>query len=87
MSFLQLCTPALIFFMVTITTFILGILSHQYSPIMLAIKLIVCLVGTWLMNRACSRGYTGRSQFAVITTIVAMISILVIAAVIRKNSH
>ena len=87
MDFLQLCAPALIYFAFSITAFMFGIMSQQHSPIALIIKLLVCLVGTWLINNACSRGYQGPSWFSITTIIVAMISILVIGAVIRRNSH
>ncbi len=71
MNLAELCTPAQIYFVISIITLILAVIKQfKFSTIMM--KLITIAVWTWFLNFLCSKGYKAVSWFLVLLPFLAM---------------
>lgn len=71
MNLAELCTPAQIYFVISIITLILAIIKQfKFSTIMM--KLITIAVWTWFLNFLCSKGYKSVSWFLVLLPFIVM---------------
>ena len=65
MNLSDLCTPAQIYFVISIITLILAVIKRfKISTIMM--KVITIAVWTWFLNFLCSKGYKSVSWFLVL---------------------
>jgi len=69
MKLSDICTPALIYFILSILTTAIG-LFYQISLVALIIKIVWVILWTWFLNFLCSKGYSGISWFLVLLPII-----------------
>jgi F0F1-type ATP synthase assembly protein I len=71
MNLAELCTPAQIYFVISIITLILAVIKQfKFSTIMM--KLVTIAVWTWFLNFLCSKGYKSVSWFLVLLPFIVM---------------
>ena len=80
-SLKDLCTPASIYFWLSILGIVVMALS-KFALITTAINIIFVLLWTWFLNYLCSKGYSGVSWVFVLLPLV-----LVALAVINFNKN
>jgi len=65
MSVSNLCTPAMIYFVIAIIYLIINIFT-SFNIMSMVIRLLVILVWTWLLNFLCTKGFTVISWILII---------------------
>jgi len=71
MNLTDLCTPAQIYFVLSLISLVFVIMKRfQFSVIM--IKLLTIAVWTWFLNFLCSKGYKSVSWFLVLLPFIVM---------------
>lgn len=71
MNLAELCTPAQIYFVISIITLILAVIK-QFKITTIIMKVITIAVWTWFLNFLCSKGYKAVSWFLVLLPFLAM---------------
>ena len=61
----SLCTPAMIYFVISIIYLIINIFTN-FNIMSMVIRLLVILVWTWLLNFLCTKGFTVISWLLII---------------------
>ncbi len=72
MNFSDLCTPAMIYFVISIITLVISIFS-SFNIMSILIKGIFIMLWAWLLNFLCSKGYSIVSWILVILPFITMI--------------
>ena len=72
MNFSDLCTPAMIYFVISIITLVISIFS-SFNIMSIIIKGIFIMLWAWLLNFLCSKGFTIVSWILVILPFLTMI--------------
>ena len=72
MNFSDLCTPAMIYFVISIITLIISIFS-SFNIMSILIKGIFIMLWAWLLNFLCSKGYSIVSWILVVLPFITMI--------------
>jgi hypothetical protein len=81
---MNLCTPALIYFILSIIG-IIGMIFYSFLIIPILIQIIGVLLWTWLLNYLCSSGYEGVSWFLVLFPyIIIFIMVIFAGSLLRK---
>lgn len=75
MAISNLCTPALIYLIISSIT-LLFIFMQQFTVLTIALKVSFVIVWTWLLNYICSKGYTGISWAMVLLPYIVMFGFL-----------
>jgi len=71
MNLAELCTPAQIYFVLSLISLVFVIMKRfQFSTIMM--KLITIAIWTWFLNFLCSKGYKSVSWFLVLLPFIVM---------------
>ena len=65
MGISSLCTPAMIYFVISIIYLIINIFTN-FNIMSMVIRLLVILVWTWLLNFLCTKGFTVISWLLII---------------------
>lgn len=74
-SISNLCSPAGIYFWISIISLI--VLSFmKFQPLSIGLKLIFVLLWTYFLNYLCSKGYSGISWFLVLLPIIIFASVI-----------
>ena len=71
MNLAELCTPAQVYFVISIITLILAIIK-QFKISTVMMKLVTIAIWTWFLNFLCSKGYKSVSWFLVLLPFIAM---------------
>ena len=71
MNLAELCTPAQVYFVISIITLILAIIK-QFKISTIMMKLVTIAIWTWFLNFLCSKGYKSVSWFLVLLPFIAM---------------
>ena len=66
MKLSQLCTPALVYFVIAVVGLVAALFMRLVSIPVLMIKSLFVFIWTWFLNFLCSKNYTGISWFLVI---------------------
>jgi hypothetical protein len=86
MDIKKLCTPALVYFVISIITLFFAILKNfQLSS--LIIKLIFVGAWTWFLNFLCNKGYKVISWFLVLLPFLMMLGIFAMILEIAGNAY
>ena len=81
---MNLCTPALIYFVLSVLA-IIGMIFSNFFVIPILIQIIGVLIWTWLLNYLCSSGYEGVSWFLVLFPyIIIFIMVIIAGSLLRK---
>ena len=81
---MNLCTPALIYFILSVIG-IIGMIFYSFLIIPILIQIIGVLLWTWLLNYLCSSGYEGVSWFLVLFPyIIIFIMVIFAGSLLRK---
>lgn len=72
MNYSDLCTPAMIYFVISIITLVISIFSN-FNIMSTVIKGIFIMLWSWFLNFLCSKGYTIVSWILVIVPFLSMI--------------
>jgi len=81
---MNLCTPALIYFILSVIA-IIGMIFTGFLIIPILFKIIGVLVWTWLLNYLCSIGYGGVSWFLVLLPYIVILLMVILAGSLLKK--
>ena len=79
----DLCTPAMIYFVLSVITIILAIMKRM-SLMSITTKSFFVLLWTWFLNYLCSKGYATISWFLVLLPFI-MIAVSVVLSMEMFN--
>ena len=85
MNFSKLCTPAMIYFVLSVITLVIGVFTN-FHIISLLIKGLFILVWTWFLNYLCKKGYSIISWILVILPFLMMFGVIAMAMEVVKGS-
>ena len=83
MNFSKLCTPAMIYFVISVITLVIGVFTN-FHIISLLIKGLFILVWTWFLNYLCKKGYSVISWILVILPFLMMFGVLAMSMEVVK---
>ena len=75
MNFASLCTPALIYLILSSIT-ILVIFIQNFSVLTIVLKISFIVVWTWILNYICAKGYSSISWIMVLLPYIVMLGVL-----------
>lgn len=78
MNYLNLCTPALVYLVISVMS-ILVMAFMSFSILTLFIKALFSIMWAWVLNWTCTKGYTGISWVLVLMPYIFVISTMLIA--------
>ena len=81
---MNLCTPSLIYFILSIFA-IIGMFFFNFEIIPILINIIWMLMWTWILNYLCSIGYSGVSWFLVLLPYIVIFLMVVLAGSLLKK--
>jgi hypothetical protein len=81
---MYLCTPALIYFILSIFA-IINMFFFNFEIITILINVICMLIWTWILNYLCSVGYSGVSWFLVLLPYIVMFLMVILAGSLLKK--
>lgn len=85
MSISSLCTPAVIYVVISVITLIIGAF-YKFQPLTLIVKVFFVMLWTWFLNFLCNKGYTGISWFLVLLPfIILLVSIVILFEVTMRT--
>lgn len=70
--FKDLCTPAMVYFVLSMITILLALLNRM-SALSIIIKLFFVLLWTWFLNYLCKKGHAGISWFLVLLPFIMIV--------------
>ena len=76
MKISQLCTPAMIYFLISAISLVISVFTH-FNVMSLIFKGLMLLIWTWFLNYLCSKGYI------VISWILVLLPFLMIFSLFR----
>ena len=76
-SISKLCTPAGIYFWISIIS-LLGLAFMKFQLLSIGVKFIFVLLWTYFLNYLCSKGYSGISWFLVLLPLIAFASMIIL---------
>ena len=85
MNFSKLCTPAMIYFVLSVITLVIGVFTN-FHILSLLIKGLFILVWTWFLNYLCKKGYSVISWILVILPFLMMFGVIAMAMEVVKGS-
>jgi hypothetical protein len=90
MDFSKLCTPALVYLVISVITIVVGIFT-DFHIVSLLIKAFFVALWTWFLNYLCSKGYKIISWVLVLLPFLVMLGVLalateVVSGVVKKTS-
>ena len=71
MNLSDLCTPAQIYFVISLITLVLAVIK-QFKMSSILYKVVFMFAWTWFLNFLCSKGYKSVSWFLVLLPFVVM---------------
>ena len=80
----SICTPAVVYFVISAVSIVLG-LFHGFNIFSVLIKVAFVSAWTWFLNFLCSKGYTAISWFLVLLPFLLMIAVFAIAYEVVKS--
>ena len=81
---MNLCAPALIYFVLSVIA-IIGMIFTGFLIIPILIQIIGVLIWTWLLNYLCSSGYEGVSWFLVLFPYIVLFIMVILAGSLLKK--
>lgn len=86
MSISKLCTPAMLYFVLSVITIIMAIFTN-FQPMSILVKTLWILFYTWFLNFLCNKGYTAISWFLVLLPffMLAVVAVLALEVTIRAK--
>lgn len=75
MELSDLCTPALVYFFISVISIII-LISNSINVISIIIKMIFTLLWTYVLHMICAKGYTGVSWALVLIPYVIMFGVM-----------
>ena len=85
MDLSKLCTPALVYFVISAITLIIA-LFKKFQFMTLVVKGIFIAAWTWFLNFLCSKGYKTISWFLVLLPFLLMLGVFVMALELIKTA-
>ena len=85
MRLTDLCTPALIYFLIAVVVLTSALLMGIVSIPLLLVKVLFVVIWTWFLNFLCSNNYTGVSWFLVIIPYLFMI--FLVGVIYESQQH
>jgi len=85
MRLTDLCTPALIYFLIAVVGLAAALLMGLVSIPLLLVKVLFVVIWTWFLNFLCSKNYTGISWFLVIIPYLFMI--FLVGVIYESQQH
>ena len=85
MDLSKLCTPALVYFVVSVISLVIA-LFKKFQFMSLVVKGIFIVAWTWFLNFLCSKGYKAISWFLVLLPFLLMLSVFVMAWEVVKTA-
>ena len=77
-SISDLCTPAMIYFWMSIISLVV-LAFMKFQPLSIILKVIFILLWTYLLNFLCSKGYSVVSWVLVVLPIITFVSIILLS--------
>lgn len=74
MKISQLCTPAMIYFLISAISLVISVFTH-FNVMSLLMKGIMLLIWTWFLNYLCSKGYIVISWILVLLPFLMIFSL------------
>lgn len=86
MSISKLCTPAMLYFVLSVIAIIMAIFTN-FQPMSILVKILWVLFYTWFLNFLCDKGYTAISWFLVLLPffMLAVVAVLALEVTIRAK--
>lgn len=85
MDLSKLCTPALVYFVVSVISLVIA-LFKKFQFMSLVVKGIFIVAWTWFLNFLCSKGYKAISWFLVLLPFLLMLGVFVMAWEVVKTA-
>ena len=88
MNLSELCTPAQIYFVISIITLVLAVIK-KFNISSILYKVVFMFAWTWFLNFLCSKGYKSVSWFLVLLpfVIMALGIIMVVGSASKVNQQ
>jgi len=81
---MNLCTPALVYFILSVIA-IIGMIFTDFLVIPILIQVIYVILWTFLLNYLCSIGYGGVSWFLVLFPYIVILLMIILAGSLLKK--
>jgi len=80
----SICTPAVVYFVISAVSIVLG-LFHGFNVFSILIKVAFVSAWTWFLNFLCSKGYAAISWFLVLLPFLLMLGVFAIVYEVIKS--
>jgi hypothetical protein len=80
----SICTPAVVYFVISAVSIVLG-LFHGFNIFSVLIKVAFVAAWTWFLNFLCSKGYAVISWFLVLLPFILMLGVFAIVYEVVKS--